>query len=283
MADKSLIGLKNLVAWELTEDPDGGVAVYGPVIALGGAIDATVSPDTSEASEQYADDTVFDSLSPDTPYTMEIDIAGMSIANQAKLQGHAISEDGGMVIKQGDNPPHFAFAFKSEKSGGGYRYVVIYKAKPQFMGRAFHTKEGTTVTRQTSKMTLKAIGRTSDGMKQFITDTETAGFFTAPHSPVVSAAIAITTQPLDQAITATVGGTLSIVAAVGAGAPDAYQWYKATGKTYTGAVASVYTGKDTAELTIPDTIAVGTHYFFCKVSNAGSRDVYSDIAVIIAG
>lgn len=281
MPEKSLIGLKNLVAWELLADPDGGTPEYGPAIALGGAIDATLSPDTSEASEQYADDVVFDSLSPDTPYTMEIDIAGMSIANQAKLQGHAVSTTGGLIVKQGDNPPYFAFAFKSEKSGGGYRYVVIYKAKPQFMPRTFHTKEGTSVTRQTSKMTLKAIGRTADGLKQYITDTDTAGFFTAPHAPVESAEISITTQPLDQAITASVGGSLTIEAAVDAGVPDTYQWYKAVSKDYAGAVVSTYTGNNTATLTIP-AITAGTHYFFCKLSNAGSRDVYSDIAVIIA-
>ena len=121
---KSLIGLKNLVAWELLADPDGGTPEYGPAIPLV-AQSTPLSPDTSEASEQYADDVVFDSLSPDTPYTMEIDIAGMSIANQAGLQGHAVSTTGGLIVKQGDNPPYFAFAFKSEKSGGGYRYVVI--------------------------------------------------------------------------------------------------------------------------------------------------------------
>lgn len=190
MSEKSIIGLKKLVAWEMLTDVDGGASTYGTVIPLAGAIEATVTPDTSEANVQHADDIEYDSLAPDTPYTVEVDIAGLSVANQAKLQGHTISDEGGMIIKQGDNPPYFAFAFKSEKSDGTFRYVVIYKAKPQFMARAYKTKEGTTITRQTSKMTLKGIARVSDGLKQYIADglnsTADTEFFTAPHTPVVT-------------------------------------------------------------------------------------------------
>lgn len=192
MSEKSIIGLKKLVAWELLTDPDGGATTYDTVIPLAGAIEATVTPDTSEANVQHADDVEYDSLAPDTPYTIEVDVAGLSVANQAKLQGHTVSDDGGMIIKQGDNPPYFAFAFKSEKSDGTYRYVVIYKAKPQFMARTYKTKEGTTITRQTSKMTLKGIARISDGLKQYIIDaldtTDETDFFTSPVTPVVTPA-----------------------------------------------------------------------------------------------
>lgn len=286
MPEKSIIGLKKLVAWEVTADVDGGATTYGPVIALEGAIEATVTPDTSEANVQHADDVEFDSLAPDTPYTIEVDVAGVSVANQAKLQGHALDANGGMIIKKGDNPPYFAFAFKSEKADGSYRYVVIHKAKPQFMPRSYKTKEGTTITRQTSKMTLKGTARISDGMKQYIVDGldsgEEAAFFTAPHNPIEANEIEITTQPADQYLAASDGGTLSVVAEVDGGAPDAYQWYKATGKQYDG-VASAYTGNTGAILTIPTSISAGVHYFYCKISNAGSPDVYSDIAVVIVG
>ena len=282
MAETSIIGLKNLVAWEVTADTELSLT-HGAVVPLGGSIEATISPDTAEASVQYADDIEYDSLTPDSPYNIEIDIAGMTVANQAWLQGHSVAADGGLVIQSGDTPPYIALAWKSEKADGTYRYVVIYKAKPEFMARTYKTKEGTTVTRQTSKMTLKAVSRVYDGLKQYIFDgTEPAGFFTTPHVPVVADEIVITTQPLDLALASGDGGELSIVAAVGEGVPDTYKWYKATGKTYTGATASAYTGHDTATLTIPTDIADNTtHYFFCKLSNAGSHDVYSEIAVVI--
>lgn len=186
---KSTIGLKNLLAWEMLTDEDGGTTTYGPAVELAGAINATITPDTSEADVQYADDVEYDSVAPDTPYTMEIEIAGMSIANQAKLQGHKLDTNGGMIIKDGDEPPYFAFAFKSQISDAKdvkYRYVVIYKGKPEFMTRAYHTKEGTTLTRQTATMTVKAVARISDGLKQYVSDTEPTGFLTSPYKPTAA-------------------------------------------------------------------------------------------------
>lgn len=277
MPEKSVIGLKNLVAWELTADSESIPTTYGSVVALSGAIEATVAPDTSEANIQYADDVEYDVLTPNTPYTIEIDIAGMTIAHQAWLQGHSVAADGGLVIQDGDTPPYIAFAFKSEKADGGFRYVVVYKAKPEYMSRAFKTKEGTTLTRQTSKMTLKGVSRLYDGLKQYIADALPSGFFTAPHAPVISGNITITTQPLDTALANAAGGGLTVE---GSNTP-AYQWYKATAKTIASGVVSTYTGNATASLTIPTSIAAGTHYFYAKASKAGYSDVYSEIAVVI--
>lgn len=183
---KSTIGLKSLVAWPLLTDPEGGPATYGTAMLLAGAIEATITPETSEPNVQYADDVEYDSLAPDTPYNIEMDVSGMSIEHQAKLQGHTIDNKGGMIIKDGDDPPYIALAFRALKSGGGYRYVVIYKGKPQFMTRTYRTKEGTTVTRQTTKMAMKGISRISDGLKQYVVDTEIANFFTTPYTPVVT-------------------------------------------------------------------------------------------------
>ena len=279
MSEKSIIGMKNLVAWEVTADTEAEVT-YGSAVALSGSIEATVSPDTSEANVQYADDIEYDSISPDTPYTIELDIAGMTVAHQAWLQGHAVAADGGLAIQAGDTSPHIALAWKSEKADGGFRYAVIYKAKPEFMSRAYKTKEGTTITRQTSKMTLKATARIYDGLKQYVADAMPSGFFTAPHAPVLSGNLTVTTQPLDQYLVGGAGGSLVVE---GSNTPG-YQWYKATGKTYTGATISAYTGNATATLTIPTNIADNTtHYFFCKISKAGYSDVYSEIAVVVVG
>lgn len=189
---KSLIGLKNVVFAVLKTDTATvgevpGATTYDPVEFLAGAIDAQITPDSTEANIQYADDVEYDALAPDTSYTIEAEIAGLTIEQMAKLQGHKLSSDGGVIIKDGDNPPYIAFGFKSAKSGGGFRYVWIYKAKPEFMTQSYHTKEGPSVTRQTAKIKLKGIARISDGLKQYLSDSATDTFFTAPVTPTPAA------------------------------------------------------------------------------------------------
>ena len=89
---KSLIGLKNVVFAVLKTDTATvgevpGATTYDPVEFLAGAIDAQITPDTTEANIQYADDVEYDALAPDTSYTIEAEIAGLTAANMAKLQG----------------------------------------------------------------------------------------------------------------------------------------------------------------------------------------------------
>ncbi len=184
------IGLKNLVWFPITADNETETT-YGAAVPLAGAIDAQVNPQNAEANVLYADDVEWDSITPDSEYAIELETVGFSLENLNKLQGHTLSDDGGVIISAGDEPPYGALAFKAAKSakaGGGFRYVLLYKTKASFSQAAYHTKEGNTITRQTGKMSFRAIARISDGLKQYIMDSQTdpTGFFTSPVTPVVT-------------------------------------------------------------------------------------------------
>lgn len=290
MAIKSTIGLKDLVTAKLLVDTSAALT-YDTVEAVVGSINIEVSDDSGDADKQYADDTEFDRLYPLPKLTFSMEMADIPPAMLAKFFGHSTDEYGVVVSSQDDVPPYRAFGFKSKKADGTYRYVWLYKCVPgkRDADHTHATEEGDSVDRQTMTIEFEAIPTTYTGEYKVMVDDDTtefaskkATFFSAPYVATVAGDIEITTQPVDIALASGVSGTLTIVAEVDSGVPDAYQWYKATGKTYAGATASAYTGNDGAELTIPDSIADNqTHYFFCKLSNAGSRDVYSDIVSVI--
>lgn len=181
------IGLKNLVMATVTKD-DQTSTTYSTVTPLAGAINVSITPEDAEANRQYADDVEYDSITPDSEYTIEMETTGFSVEVMAKLQGHTLDSNEGMIIKAGDEPPYIALGFKAEKSkqaGGGDRYVWIYKAKPKLMAHTFHTKEGKEITRQTGKVSFRGVARISDGLKQYVVDKDIADFFDAPYTPTM--------------------------------------------------------------------------------------------------
>jgi phi13 family phage major tail protein len=265
------VGLKNLVVAPLISDTEEG-AVYGAVQLLAGAIDAKITPANAETDDQYADDIKYDSTTPESEDDIEIETAGFTVAQLAFLQGHALSTTGGLMKRDGDEPPYVALGFKSEKSakyGGGYRYVWIYKAKPQMMEQTFHTKEGKTITRQTGKVKFKGANRIFDRLAQYVTDTYSATFFDAPVVPALPV-IAIGTQPA-AATTVTedaITGELTIVATATPSGTLTYQWFKALYDTNTAGSALV--GETEDDLTIPTDLDGGVYFFYCEVSLAAN-------------
>lgn len=291
MAIKSTIGLKDLVTAELLADTVAETT-YGAVESVVGSINIEISDDSGNADIQYADDSEYDRLYPLPKLSFSMEMADIPPAMLAKFFGHATDSNGVVVSAQDDVPPYRAFGFKSKKADGAYRYVWLYKCIPvkRDADHAHATEEGDSVNRQTMKIDWNAVPTVYTGEFQVMVDDDTATFastkatfFNAPYAANVAGDIEISAQPLDQYLAFNDGGSLTITAAVGGGAPGAYQWYKATDKTYGTGVASAYTGNDGAALTIPTNIVTGTHYFYCKLSNVGSRDVYSDIAVVIVG
>lgn len=288
---KSTIGLKDLVTAELLTDTASELT-YGPVESVAGFIKASIKDSSGKADVQRADDREYDRLYPSPMLGFSTENADIPPALRAKFFGHKVDKNGVVVANENDQPPYRAFGFKSEKADGSYRYIWLYKCIPvtRTSEDEFETKPKDSVSRQTGKIEWEVVTSKYTGDYRSFVDDDTAAFasvkstfFDAPYVPDMAGDIEITTQPLDQYLEGGAGGTLAIVAEVDGGAPDAYQWYKATGKTYTGATASTYAGNTGATLTIPTNIAAGTHYFYCKLSNAGSRDVYSDIAVVIVG
>jgi phi13 family phage major tail protein len=280
--------LKDLVTAELLTD-DSTETTYGAVEDVVSAINIEVKDDSGDADVQYADDSEYDRLYGLPKMSFSMEMADIPPAMQAKFFGHATDTYGVVVASQDDEPPYRAFGFKSKKADGAYRYVWLLKCIPQKRAgdHSHNTEQGDKVERQTSKVDFDVVPTIYTGEYQYMVDDDNASFtskkatfFDAPYDATLGTDIEISVQPLDQYLVGNAGGSLTLTASN----TPTYQWYKGTDKTYGTGVASAYTGNDGATLTIPTNITVETtHYFYCKCSKAGYRDVYSDIAVIIVG
>lgn len=123
-----LIGVSNVVVWELEEDPAfGGTAKYKEPKALPGVITANINPNAS-TSTLFADDGPFESAAAQGEIALELNMAELSLEDQAFLLGHKI-EAGILKRKGSDSPPTLAVAFRSLKSNGKYRYTTLTKGK----------------------------------------------------------------------------------------------------------------------------------------------------------
>lgn len=283
----SPIGLRDLVTAELTADAVGGLT-YGAVEAVAGAISIEIKDDSGEADVQMADDVEYDRLYPAPVLGFSMDNADIPPVMRAKFFGHATDTNGVVVSSEDDIPPYRAFGFKSKKSGTVDRYVWLYKCAPvkRTADQAYKTDPRKTVERQTTKIDWEVVPTIYNGEYQAFVDSDTAAFaaakatfFSAPYVPQVTGDIEITTQPIDQYFALAGAGSLIVAASN----TPAFQWYEGTDKTYGTGVVSALTGNATATLTIPDSITAGVHYYYCKCSKAGFRDVYSEIAVVIKG
>lgn len=95
----------------------------------------------------------------------------------------------------------------------------------------------------------------------------------------ISAPVTITAQPED--VVTAEGGineTLSVVASTEAGSVLSYQWYEASAKNGKG--AAKVAGATSAELAIPEGLAAGSYYYFCKVTVDGTHTVSTDVAEV---
>lgn len=171
----STIGLKNVVLAPLTEDTEATLT-YGNLMALAGAIDASITPSNTDADVQYADDDEFDVLYPDPELSFKTKMADIPLAIQEKIFGNEIDDNGVLLRTATDKPPYFAVGFMSEKSNHKYRYVWLYKVRAKPVTENYSTKAGKTITRQTGEVEWTAIKRIHDGCYQAIADEGENGF-----------------------------------------------------------------------------------------------------------
>lgn len=165
----STIGLQNVVIAPLTTDTTSSL-VYGDLQLVAGAIEATVTPGTTDPDVQYADDIEFNVMYPDPELTLTLNMADIPLAIQEMILGNNIDKNGVLIRAANDTPPYFAVGFKSEKTNGKYRYVWLFKCRATPITEKYGTKEGTTINRQTGEVEFTAIKRTHDGFFQAIAD-----------------------------------------------------------------------------------------------------------------
>ena len=171
----STIGLKNVVIAPLTADTEEGHS-YGELQLLAGAIEASITPENADPDVQYADDVEFATLYPDPDLSFKTKMADIPLVIQEMIFGNQIDDNGVLIRTASDKPGYFAVGFKSEKAGGAYRYVWLYKVRAKPVTENYATREGSTVTRQTGEVEWKAIKRTHDGRYQAVADEGQNGF-----------------------------------------------------------------------------------------------------------
>jgi len=189
----STVGLKNVVIAPVVSDTDAGVS-YGTLQDFAGAIDAQISPENADPEVQFADDVEFAVVYPDPEVKLAMEMADIPLLIQEMILNNIIDDNGVLIRAAGDTPGYFALGFKSEKADGTYRFVWLFKGRAAPMTEQYHTKEGTTLTRQTGKLEFTFIKRTFDRRYQAIADEgqngftaeKAATFLTSVYTPVIT-------------------------------------------------------------------------------------------------
>lgn len=171
----STIGMKHVVLAEVIKDDETGTE-YGAAEQMIGAVDATITPQNTEAEVQYADDGEYDAVYPDPESEFRLQMVDIPLEWRSKLFGHRFDANGVLLKNAKDKQKYFAVGFMSEKADHTFRYVWLYKVRAAPMTENYATKEGETVTRQTGEVVFSAMKRNSDGEYQAIADDGVNGF-----------------------------------------------------------------------------------------------------------
>ena len=169
------VGLNDLHFAILTEDTKDTLTYELPEPMVG-AINATINPAVN-TQELYADDQLWESVSALGKVDVEVETADLPLEIRAKILGNSI-EEGVLVEKATDVPPHIALGFKSLKSNGKYRYIWLLKGVAQPMAEDFSTKKDN-VEHKTPKVKFTFMARVHDGEWKRTADEDSVDFLGA--------------------------------------------------------------------------------------------------------
>lgn len=148
MAETVRIGLSGLTAWILKTD-SAGVLAYGSPFAIAPAVSASITPETSDDSF-YADDIALISNQTISAITVELETADIKDEVVSKLLGVEIDSSGVVIDNINNTAPQIALGFRSLKSDGSYKYVVLYKGAFGIGDDEYATKEDSLTFQTTS-------------------------------------------------------------------------------------------------------------------------------------
>lgn len=136
----ALVGLDKVYVSKLTIG-ESGATTYGTPMHLANAIDASIAP-AVDTQNVYADDTVAEIISVKSNIEVSFTFADIGSEKYAMLLGKEKDANGVVIDKDSDEAPYFALMFRSKKSNGEYRYVVLYKGKFNEIEQSFATQQG---------------------------------------------------------------------------------------------------------------------------------------------
>lgn len=170
--DTVRIGLSDLYAFPLTADTKDTLT-YGAPFRVAPAVSASISPNTSDDAF-YADDQALVSNQTISSISLELETADIPDEVVAKLMGLTIDEKGVVIDNINAIAPTVALAFRSLKSNGKYKYLVLYKGSFGVGEDAYQTKEDS-ITFQTTTITGTFLPTVHDGNWRASVNEDSAG------------------------------------------------------------------------------------------------------------
>ena len=137
--DTVRIGRSNLVAFPLKADVVGNLT-YGAPFRIAAAVSASITPETADDSF-FADDIALISNRTISSISVELETTDIPDEVQAKLLGLNVDAKGVVHDNINAQAPQVALAFRSLKSNGKYKYVVLYKGAFGVGEDEYQTKE----------------------------------------------------------------------------------------------------------------------------------------------
>ncbi len=134
------VGLEKLYIALLTKDDETALTYEKPEY-YPGVREIAVKP-TTQTEKLYAENKIWEQDTALDEIQVSIERADLSNKEEAKLLGHAIAEEGGIIANETDVAPYVALLYKANKSNKQARYQVLYKGKFTLPEENSKTKEG---------------------------------------------------------------------------------------------------------------------------------------------
>ncbi|MEG1550979.1 MAG: phage tail protein [Oscillospiraceae bacterium] len=184
------IGLDMAYIAELLTDTT--TTTYATPEYLARAIKAVIKPILKEGTLDSDDEVEIDE-SMIIGYTVSIDVSQLDDETRAKLLGHKIDADGGLIVSKDDKAPIVAFLFRSLLSDRkNYKYVALYKGSFKENEETYETgkKDGISY-QQEGTLEGNFYNRSSDGCSKYsirsdnpkASATKIAAWFTSVQKP----------------------------------------------------------------------------------------------------
>lgn len=149
-------GLRDFYYAVLNTDAAASIA-YATPVNIPGAVKISIKTDSKQET-MYADDGAFAVATANGKVSIDGEFAEITLADKAALSGADYSA-GKIVYASANTPPYVALGFKSQLSGGGYRFTWLVKGKIQFSDEGAETSTDTAKL-QSVKFTGEFINRT---------------------------------------------------------------------------------------------------------------------------
>ena len=147
---------------------------HGEVKFLSRVRKVTITPSYAE-NELDSNDAVEAQGNEISGYTVSFDASGIEPEVEAEVYGHKMDENGGMIEKDGDEPPELALLLELAMSGGNSKFVILYcgSAKHPTDEAESKTRSGFTYSNPTVEFSF---GKALNGLLKYSMRTDATAY-----------------------------------------------------------------------------------------------------------